>query len=77
MTLILKNIAKKEENYKINFTFIVIDKYNQIYDFPVSSKTMNTWGDGLENILDMADFHIKENNYDLPYQFLQEKKVIL
>ena len=77
VTLILKNIGKKEINYKINFTFIVIDKYNQIYDFPVSSKTMNTWGDGLRNILDMAEYHIKQNNYDLPYEFLQEKKVIL
>ena len=77
VTLVSKNITKKEENYKINFTFIVIDKYNQIYDFPVSINTMNTWGDGFMNILEMAEFHIKENNYDLPYQFLQKKKVIL
>ena len=77
VTLISKNISKKEENYKINFTFIVIDKYNQIYDFPVSINTMNTWGDGFMSILEMAEFHIKENNYDLPYQFLQKKKVIL
>lgn len=77
VTLISKNITKKEENYKINFTFIVIDKYNQIYDFPVSIKTMDTWGDAMMNVLDMADFHIKENNYDLPYQFLQKEKVIL
>jgi hypothetical protein len=77
VTLVSKNITKKEENYKINFNFIVIDKYNQIYNFPVSINTMNTWGDGFMSILEMANFHIEENNYDLPYQFLQEKKVIL
>jgi hypothetical protein len=77
VTLISKNIGKKEENYKINFNFIVIDKYNQMYNFPVSINTMNTWGDGLMQTLKMVEFHIKENNYDLPYQFLQKKKVIL
>ena len=77
VTLVSKNITKKEENYKINFNFIVIDKYDQMYDFPVSIKTMDVWGDGLMKTLVVAAFHIKENNYELPYQFLQKQKVIL
>ena len=76
VTLVSKNITKKEENYRINFNFIVIDKYNQIYNFPVSIKTMNTWGDGFMNILEMANFHIEECNYDLPYQFIKENVIL-
>jgi hypothetical protein len=77
VTLVQKNINKSSVNYKINFNFIVIDKYNQIYNFEVSNTTMNKWGKGLEEILNVAKFHIKENNYELPYQFLQEKQIIL
>lgn len=76
VTLVSKNINKNAENYKINFNFIVIDKYNQIYNFSVSTKTMDTWGDGLIGILEMADYHVKENNYDLPYQFLKENVIL-
>lgn len=70
INLVIKNVDEKVQNYTINFNFIVIDKYNQIYNFPVSKSTMNKWGLGLKGILDMADYHIKENRYDLPYDFL-------
>ena len=77
MVLVTKNLEERCADYLISFNFIVIDKYNQIYDFPVSIKTMNAWGEGLKQTLTMAKFHIEENNYELPYQFLQTKKVIL
>jgi len=70
INLVIKNVEKNVQNYNINFNFIVIDKYNQIYNFPVEKATMNKWGLGLKGILDMADYHIKENRYDLPYDFL-------
>ena len=68
--LVTKNIHKDMVNYKINFNFIVIDKYNQMYNFPVKSTTMAAWGDGLKGILEMVNYHIKENRFDLPYDFL-------
>lgn len=68
--LITKNIPENAVNYKINFNFIVIDKYNQMYNFPVKSTTMAAWGDGLKGILEMVNYHIKENRFDLPYDFL-------
>ena len=37
--LVTKNIDKTLVNYKINFNFIVIDKYNQMYNFPVREDT--------------------------------------
>ena len=68
--LVSKNIDKKLVDYNINFNFIVIDKYNQMYNFPVKDTTMVTWGDGLRGILGMVNYHIKENRFDLPYDFL-------
>ena len=70
MTLVAKNLEKKTQDYKINFNFIVIDKYNQIYNFPVRETTMNAWGDGMSGILGMVNYHVKENRFDLPYDFL-------
>ena len=70
VTLIIGNLEKDAQNYEINFNFIVIDKYNQVYNFPVSKTSMHKWGVGLNGILNMADYHIKENRYDLPYDFL-------
>jgi|TARA_R110000744_G_scaffold195378_1_gene314390 hypothetical protein len=68
--LVTKNIDEKLAGYKINFNFIVIDKYNQMYNFPVKDTTMVTWGDGLKGILGMVNYHVKENRFDLPYDFL-------
>ena len=70
MTLVAKNLDEKTQEYKINFNFIVIDKYNQVYNFPVRDTTMNTWGDGMSGILGMANYHIDNNRFDLPYDFL-------
>ena len=70
-TLVLNNhTAAKEGSYKILFTFVVIDKYNQVYPFSVSEKTMRDWGIGMEGILERASYHYKERNYSLPYEFL-------
>ena len=70
MTLVAKNLDEKTQDYKINFNFIVIDKYNQVYNFPVRDTTMNAWGDGMSGILGMANYHIENNRFDLPYDFL-------
>ena len=70
VTLIAKNHTNNEENYQISFNFIVIDKYNQVYNFPVKTATMSEWGDAMLGILEMAKYHVEENNYDLPYDFL-------
>ncbi len=70
MTLVAKNLDENTQNYKINLNFIVIDKYNQVYNFPVRDTTMNAWGDGMSGILGMANYHIENNRFDLPYDFL-------
>ena len=76
-TLVLNNHSiAKSENYKILFTFVVIDKYNQVYPFSVSDATMGTWAEGMSEILDRASFHYKEKNYSLPYEFLNNSMIL-
>lgn len=65
------------EEWKIVFTFIVIDKYNQVYPFQVSRATMTKWQQDLEVKLNEAEWHYKNRNYALPYQFMIEPGVIL
>jgi hypothetical protein len=56
-------------DWKIVFSFIVVDKYNQVYDFQVSSETMLQWQLKLETKLNEAEWHYNNRNYTLPYQF--------
>jgi hypothetical protein len=61
------NILTSE--WRVQITFIVIDKYQQVYPFVVSPETMKQWQQDLEIKLNEADWHYKERNYTLPYQF--------
>ncbi len=74
--LVLKNVPDGIQGYKINFNFIVIDTYNQVYNFEVSETTMQDWGRNLMNKLKAAKFHLNEMNFDLPYEFLTNKVVL-
>ena len=74
--LVLKNVPEGIQGYKINFNFIVIDTYNQVYNFEVSETTMQDWGRNLMSTLKAAKFHLDEMNFDLPYEFLTNKVVL-
>lgn len=65
------------KDYKILFTFVVIDKYNQVVPFNVSDVTMRDWAKGMKGILDIAAYHYKEKNYSLPYEFLINSVVMI
>ena len=75
-SLVIKNVPENVQNYKISFNFVVIDKYNQVYVFPVSDKTLDTWVEAMQGVLKMADYHCKQNRFDLPYKFLIEKVIL-
>jgi len=57
------------KNYKIKFTFIVIDKYQQVYPFEVSSVTMNAWIVKMEEVLEKAKWHYTNRKFTLPHRF--------
>ena len=69
ITLVIKSSKKDITNYKINFNFVVVDNYDQTYVFDVSKETLNTWFNGLEEILKEANYHYIKRDYSLPYEF--------
>jgi Na+/pantothenate symporter len=60
---------ENQKNYKIIFKFVVIDKYDQVYVFPVSEETLVRWMTSLREALQEANYHYSERKYDLPYVF--------
>lgn len=58
-----------EQEYNVVFNFIVIDKFLQVYPFPVSQDTLSRWQTELEGVLNEADWHYVNRNYTLPYKF--------
>ncbi len=63
----IKNKTDSEE-WKIVITFIVIDKYNQVYPFQVSEETLAKWYDNFYDILTQLEYHYKSRDYTLPYE---------
>lgn len=59
---------KDSKDWKIIFTFIVIDKYNLIYPYQVSQETMTVWESNFLNILDKISYHYDKKDYNLPYE---------
>lgn len=57
------------EDWKIIFHFVVIDKYNQVYPFRVSSESMDQWQGKLDTKLNEFNWHYTEKKYALPYKF--------
>jgi hypothetical protein len=63
----LKNNYPESANWKIVFTFNVVDNYNQVYPFQVSENTMNQWQENLNEVLKIAQYHYDNKDYNLPY----------
>jgi len=72
--MLVENLLKEKNlDYDINHNFIVIDKYNQYYVFPVGVNTFKEWYTKTKLSLQIADYHFKTDNYSLPYALLKEK----
>lgn len=54
--------------WKVQITFIVIDKYNLVYPFQVSAETMTQWKSEFNNVLKVAKWHYENKRFDLPYE---------
>ena len=67
--LVVKNVKENQQKYKIIFKFVTIDKYDQVYVFPVSEETLVRWMTSLKEALTEANYHYSERKYDLPYVF--------
>jgi hypothetical protein len=77
MTLGVDNHIKDlEGEWEIRFSFIVIDKYQQVYCFEVSDATLQSWVAKLKKMLLIATYHYNERKYDLPYEFAQGSVIL-
>ncbi len=63
-------LIEDSEEYSVKFNFIVFDKYNYLYAFPVTEETMARWREDLSKALEKAMYHIKNKNYNLPYEYI-------
>jgi hypothetical protein len=69
--LTFNRFIKERDDYKdwkIIVTFIVIDKYNLIYPYQVSSNSMIKWDADFLNILNKLSYHYDNKDYNLPYE---------
>ena len=72
----IKFINLIDRGYQIKFHFVVIDKAYQVYPFHVSEGTLNTWFTRLTDVLEKANWHYTNKNYELPYDFAVGKVVL-
>lgn len=63
----IKDRSDKEE-WKIIFTFIVIDKFNLVYPFQVTDQTLANWEANFYDVIQKIDYHYRHRDYNLPYQ---------
>jgi hypothetical protein len=62
----LKDVPDRNQ-WNVQVTFIVIDKYNLVYPFQVSQESMVQWRKDFKQVLDVASWHYENKNYSLPY----------
>ena len=63
-------IASREDAKEWNmvFTFIVADKFNQVYPYQVSDETANMWQSEFYNVVNKLNYHYENRDYTLPYE---------
>jgi len=65
----IKFIHLIDFGYELKFHFVVIDRAYQVYPFPVSQDTMNSWFTKLTDSLEKAEWHYTNKKYELPHDF--------
>ena len=73
---LMHNLKDDYKDFNIVFSFVVIDKYSQIYVFEVSEETMTNWEIDLQEKLKEAKYHYESRDYSLPYKFLKSKVML-
>lgn len=63
-------------DYKLKFTFIVIDIYQQVYPFEVSTETMTKWTEKFQQVLQDAKWHYDNRKFSLPIKFEKETVIL-
>lgn len=59
-----------DDTWRVEFNFVVFDKYDQLYAFPVSHESLVKWLDRFNETVKHASYHYNERDYSLPYDFV-------
>jgi hypothetical protein len=59
-----------DNTWRIEFNFVVFDKYDQLYAFPVTSETLSVWLERYNEVIKHASYHYNAKDYTLPYDFI-------
>jgi len=62
-----EKFLKDKQDWNVQLTFIVIDKYNQVYPYQVSSESLSKWKIDFEKIVTQIRWHYDNKEYNLPY----------
>lgn len=65
------------EDYSIEFRFIVIDPFMQIAPIKISDATLDSWTLKTINYLKQANYHFENKDFNLPYDFLINKELVI
>jgi len=72
ITLVYKFLQDKyqaEDEFNINFSFIVYDKLRNVCIFEVNRNTESGWHSRMMDTLEIAEYHYKNNDFSTPYRF--------
>lgn len=71
VAFVQKELGKDQtlKDWNVKFHFIVLDRYNNVYAFPVSNESMLDWQARLKEIIEKAKYHYTKREYKLPYEF--------
>ena len=65
----LKGVLSKG-GWRIEFRFLVVDKYDQLYDFEVTEETLKEWTARFEQTEKDAVYHYENREYTLPVDYI-------
>lgn len=70
-TKLVRNFLGKviTDEWTIEFRFIVFDKYDQLYAFPVTDETMSEWVAKMKVVEKEAAYHYVSKDFTLPYEY--------
>lgn len=70
VTEFFKNVlGDKPGTWLIKFNFIVFDKYDHLYEYPVKPKTLREWTTRFNQAIKNAKYHYEAKDFTLPYDF--------
>jgi len=64
-----KGIMKDDPAWVVQFRFIVFDKYDHLYAYPVTESTMKKWEESYRDVIESAKYHYESKDFTLPHQF--------